>query len=418
MGTPNVDEVFRRLGERLEGRWRAANHDEAVFPQLALDALEELDELATLGPKDLLLWLVSSHSLPAQRDLHSKFGNLALGLHQASRFSISALFWLDGSTAIHQHAFSGAFRLFAGSSLQCRWQFREERAVNGRFRLGELSLSDAELLTTGQVRPIEGGARLIHSVFHLDPLSVTLVIRTEREPGVQWDYLRPGIARDPHLEDVTQEKKCQALRILLALGAEEAESELDALFASADLELTFHLLRQASRALRLEASPLDEGPSERFAALVRRAHAHHGDAVARLVEAAEWELRKLRILDGRGAMKDPNDRFFLGVLLNVTDRRRVLELLALRRPGIDPVETFVEGVERLGKARAPLLGFADWTPAHGLVLRRLLAGEAGDAAAGDLAAAQPDHDPAELRVRCREAVEALETSLLLGALLG
>jgi len=101
-------EAFRRMGERLEARWSAADRDEAVFPRLAVEALEEADAIAKLGATDLLRWIVSAASLPAQRDPRSQFSHLALGLHQASRFSISALFWLEGTTFIHQHAFSGA----------------------------------------------------------------------------------------------------------------------------------------------------------------------------------------------------------------------------------------------------------------------------------------------------------------------
>jgi predicted metal-dependent enzyme (double-stranded beta helix superfamily) len=171
-------DVFRRLGELLEARWRQHDYDERVFPDLAAALLEEADELEKIGALDILRWIGSQPALPAQQDAPSRFGDLAITFYDTPRFFVSALFWLDGTTAIHQHSFCGAFRVLAGGSLHTRYRFRVERAVNSRFRLGELDRGQVELLVPGSVRPIASGDRFIHSLFHLERPSVTVVIRT------------------------------------------------------------------------------------------------------------------------------------------------------------------------------------------------------------------------------------------------
>jgi hypothetical protein len=35
---------------------------------------------------------------------------------------IEALFWVDGTTSIHQHSFSGAFQVLAGKSIHSRYR--------------------------------------------------------------------------------------------------------------------------------------------------------------------------------------------------------------------------------------------------------------------------------------------------------
>jgi len=57
--------------------------------------------------------------------------------------------------------------------------------VNGRFRLGALSLASADLLPTGSIHPIDGGSALVHSLLHLAPAHRAVLRRllAGQEPG-------------------------------------------------------------------------------------------------------------------------------------------------------------------------------------------------------------------------------------------
>ena len=100
-------EVFQKLGEELELRWRQRDYAAAAFPELAAALLEGADELEQVGTWEILRWIARAPTLPEQRDPQSHFSDLAITLYDTPRFFVSALVWLDGTTAIHQHSFSG-----------------------------------------------------------------------------------------------------------------------------------------------------------------------------------------------------------------------------------------------------------------------------------------------------------------------
>ena len=98
-------------------------------------------------------------------------------MYRGRGFYIDVLFWLDGTTNIHQHGFWGAFQVLAGSSVHCRFGFDLAEEINHRLRIGKLRLLETELLGLGAIRKILGGELFIHSLFHLDRPSVSIVIR-------------------------------------------------------------------------------------------------------------------------------------------------------------------------------------------------------------------------------------------------
>ena len=191
MAIPEVD----RLGARLEELWRDVDYTPTAFPELAVQTLSEASLAKELSPDRIVKWVFAGEELPHQVDPTAKFGQPPVTLFRGRRFYIDALFWTDGTTSIHQHAFSGAFQVLAGSSIETRFNFDVERNVDGHFAIGTLSVASTAFLRRGDTRPIESGARLIHSVFHLERPSVTIVVRTfsDAASGPQFDYSKSGI---------------------------------------------------------------------------------------------------------------------------------------------------------------------------------------------------------------------------------
>ena len=115
--------TFRELGLGILDRWRRADFDRDAFPDIAATALAERPPSVDVSPADVVRWVHESPTLVPQADIDSKFGQPAITVFRCEAFYIDVLFWVDGTTAIHQHRFSGAFHVMRGSSLQSRYRF-------------------------------------------------------------------------------------------------------------------------------------------------------------------------------------------------------------------------------------------------------------------------------------------------------
>ncbi|MDB4929485.1 MAG: hypothetical protein JWM10_1969, partial [Myxococcaceae bacterium] len=234
---------LHELGDRIERTWSAVGHEPAAFADLAADALAGARLHERVGLDDVLAWLAETPSLPPQ-NLPSRFGEPPLTVYSAGRWALDLLFWVEGRTTVHAHDFAGAFTVLAGSSIQRRYAFAPRGPERGPIRLGALRLADLALLGRGAVEPILAGDGLIHSVFHLDRPTVSLVARTDgglaRAP--QYDYWAPGVAVDPEHVDPLALRQQQTLTMLLRAGHPAAPAFAARLVAGADLHATFRLL--------------------------------------------------------------------------------------------------------------------------------------------------------------------------------
>jgi len=417
-------DAFRQVGEELERRWQQRDYAASAFPDLAVELLEHQAQIDAIGTGDILRWIAREPALPPQQDPRSQFSDLAITFFETPRFFVSALVWLEGTTAIHQHSFSGAFRVLAGGSLHTRYRFQEDRLVNDRFRLGRLDREQVELLPTGSVRPIVSGQGFIHSLFHLDRPSVTLVIRTKYDEDTrpQWSYYPPGIGYDPFAgSPVTTIKKLEAVSVLLSLEAEAADAELHAMLAASDLHTTFSLLSALFH--QIATNPLKRafgaGTGDRFARLVAEARARHGSAIELFEQALQEQRRQDEIVDIRGHLTSPDHRFLLALLLNVPDRKVVLELIAQRYPDCDPAETFVGWIDELARTRSlgtlgpNVLRIPEFDMEHLVVLRSLIRGGSSADAVLDLCEALSAEDPARVRALAARILASFrDTSVL------
>ena len=345
--------IFRELGERVESRWRATHYDSAAFITIACEALTEAGLPDRVAPLEIVQWVFGTTDLPQQPDLEARFGNPPITLYAAPRFYIDAYFWLDGSTSIHQHAFSGAFQVLDGSSLHSRFRFRQEQAVSSHFRIGQVELDSVELLARGAVRPIHPGGDLIHSLFHLDRPSTSVVIRTSSVPSTlpQWDYYPPGVALNPFLKDPLLTRQLQTASLLLCMRHPETDRLLADLMTKADLHTAFALLDLVYAHQQRDA--LEQrfvGATDRFAGLL--AFTQNQPLAARFPQVFEEKERKHNIILRRDIVTRPEHRFLLALLLNVPDRQRVLDLVRERYPDENPVDTIVGWVIDLSQTRA------------------------------------------------------------------
>lgn len=335
-----MEAFFVDLGRRVRERWQAADFSLAAFPSLACKALEENPPATQVDLTALTRSFLRDDEQPHQTA--SGFGQPELVVFDDPRFYIQLLFWLDGTTQIHQHEFSGAFHVLEGSSLHSEFAFANVRPVTAHFRVGDLQLAGTELLETGRTVPITSGAASIHSLFHLETPSVTVVVRTHSDPGTgpQFTYLPPHVAVDPFFSDALTTRRLQLLDVLDRTGAEDYAEVVRTMVASLDYERGFFTLQNCLVALQ------ERGEWDETWDVFAEKHGPLADYAASTLEEIVWRDRLVGL---RGSIEDSDHRFFLALLLNVPRASDILSMVAARFPG-DPVTTVLAWAEELSES--------------------------------------------------------------------
>jgi predicted metal-dependent enzyme (double-stranded beta helix superfamily) len=378
-------DLFERMGRTLSQRWRAGHHARDAFPDLALQAIHEARAHEAITPTALLRWVFEQDTLPPQADLDARFGKPPITLFYDDLFSISALFWVDGSTTIHQHAFSGAFSVLEGSSVHARYDFEKHATVSEAVVRGTLTAGGVELLKKGDAHAIYAGPQFIHALFHLDRPSVSLVVRTHSDgyAGPQYSYSRSGLGVDGHFEPPTLTKQLQALTMMLKTGDAQTSAMVRAWMSRADAHTAFQVLSVIDGRAKLDLftealAVLDKRDSSLASSI--------GDAILREREARE-------IVSLRSDIADPELRYFLALLLNVESRTRILQLVAARYCDGDVhervdrwldalVSTLAERARRSEKSGSETtFAVASLSPRDRWALGRFIRGESDDAIA-------------------------------------
>lgn len=355
---------FRSLGERIERAWIEHSYDEEVFPQVAREELERNPPHEQVEIADIVGWVFGQTHAFQQPNPRELFGEPPVMLFQAARFYIEALFWLSGTTAIHEHAFSGVFSVLAGSSVHSHWRFEPERTINSRMLCGRLERLSTEILRPGGIRPIHSGDRLIHQLFHLDLPSVTIVIRTyqDRHHLPQYKYLPPGLALDHEDRDGLRTRRLMFLDGMARGQMDGLRRHAGMLIGNSDLETLYHMFSL------LTYRKVDKGLLSELYGIARE---RHGDIVDLFRQACEGERRSRIVTALRAKISDPQARFLLALLMLMPDRDAIFDTIRLQFPGVEPlaaIETWLAGMS--GKET---IGF-DFNDVNRLIFRSLVEG--------------------------------------------
>lgn len=354
---------IEELGHTVGREFRRANNDESSLPEIAARLLGEAQLHIGFDLLEPVRWLLSAHALPEQRHPESRFGNPPVTVYSGDRFYLELLFWLEGATAIHQHAFSGAFQVLTGSSIHCTYDFETTDKINSGMQLGNLALCQAELLGAGDIRLIRAGPSLIHGTFHLDRPTVTLVIRTDydRDRGPQLSYRPPHLAVDPFINDSVLERRVEALNFLLQAKPIDYFKSIDGVLADTDLEFAYHVLKSAHGHVQ---------GMNWFEGTVELARKRFGAWTDKLLRVLDEEKRRERLGTLRKTIDDKERRFVLAVVQNVPDLKDVVALTRKRYPDRSPESVIASHVELLMTGSQ-----TDATAIDRSVLERMLLGE-------------------------------------------
>jgi hypothetical protein len=334
---------FDHLGAAVLAEWSKASFDDERLPDIAVNALRKRRPCDHVQSSDIVSYVAAGYPLAPQHNIQASFGEPPVTVYWSHRFFIEALFWATGTTTIHQHSFVGAFAVLEGSSVQSKYAFSPDRSVNAHFRLGNVRMEDVRLLHVGDVEPILSGASLTHSVFHLGLPSVTIVVRTyeNASAGYQYELIPPNICRNPSFKETGLERQLQILRLLERVRSDQYEVTALAMLRTADLQVSFSLLESCRKYLK------PQGRWDSFfatAKLVARAD------LTILEGALAYRERTADLCRMREQITDPDERFFLAILINVPDRDRILALVGERHPEAAPEDRIADWLDAVRMA--------------------------------------------------------------------
>jgi hypothetical protein len=321
-------EFFSDMGAHVEQLWRARNFDERAFPEIATAVLSDSAPARHVTYLDVIDELLFGNRMPPQpQDL--SFGQPPITVYHHPRFYIEVLCWMDATTSIHQHAFSGAFHVMAGSSVHTRYAFYPRQRINQHFVMGDVRFAECELLQAGDTRTIHAGSKFIHALFHLDRPSISVVLRTrvEQEVGPQYDYAPPYLAINPFEKNPIDAQRDLIMRMLLATDRKSFERLIRSTVAKADLPTVYRTLNFAY--LHAVVSPYEVSHDE-VATLADMARKRFGAHIDMLLTTITASARIDDIALRRAEVTDVDHRFFLALLMNVPSQAEIYHLIEKR----------------------------------------------------------------------------------------
>jgi hypothetical protein len=333
--------TIRRIGDAIARRMGTGEIDPGAFAECAESALAAEPRLLAPDWCELARDLASAQAV---RQDNSGFSDAPITLYRTPDFCIELLHWLHATTSIHEHSFSGAFVVLAGSSLHTRYRVVLRDRFDDDLTLCHAETTGTEFLKAGSIRRIdEGSDGLVHSLYHLDSPTITLVLRTHAGRD-QFGLIRPALwlnelrlIGDGRLRAI--ERLIHAAeRGKIGYGHEVLRSVADRL---SDAEWVFLLMRQLHR-----VTSLDE-----FDRLLcaRQSSSTSLDAELR----AAYPLAQVcdAVHSARASVADPELRTLLALLLNVSSRGEILSLVERVRPGQDAAEVLAQWLVALSRFR-------------------------------------------------------------------
>ena len=420
--------LFTELGETVEKLWVDENYDEEKFPEVAAKALKEAGLPEKVTAWEVIEWTLGQTYLPEQKDLPGRFGDPPITLYNSPRFHIDTYFWLEGTTSIHQHAFCGAFQVLHGSSIHSWYEFDHKEKINSFTEVGDINLKQCEILNVSDVQEIWAGKRYIHSLFHLDQPSVTIVVRTHKSPLFlpQFDYRKPFLAMDPFFEEPNMIKKMQCITALIRSKHPDVDKHIIELLEKADFQTTYGILSTVKG--YLQQNQIDQmfdldAPKDRYASfmdVVKKRHGELGDIFPK-VFAHQDKLNE--IINRRHYITDAEHRVFLALLLNVEGKENIFSLVKEKFSEAEPMDKVLDWVfdlsqtKVLGTNMPNALGVENFDDFDLFILENLLNNKSEDEISAAIQNDYPSDNSAKLQKNLGSRAEVIKEAVLLKPLL-
>ena len=334
-------DVVRPLGEEVEEAWARADHAIDALAPIATGALERYALHERFDLEEFSDWLSQTGDLAEQLDPRSRFGDPAITLWRNSRFLIDIYFWIDPETALHDHGFAGAFTNLAGESLHCVYGLSAVEEPAPGVMLSSLELQTAERLDKGSIRPILGGRKFVHRVWHISRPTLTMCVRTAGEgPRLgQYTYLYPRVGieekRQQEEEDQLFQKRLQFLSFLASTGDPRLEHYVESSIKQADarqaIKLVLALHDNSETSILEHLSLLDR--------LLDFLESRYGAWIGEFASSLKYRMRENRVKWHE--LRDVDQRFLAAALLTFSNRKEIVGAVRELRGANEPIEWLI-----------------------------------------------------------------------------
>jgi len=240
---------WQYLGDDIRSRISEHASSQEAFAEIATHVLSAVPSPA-IDAVSVAEWMIDTKVLPKQVNLHSSFGEPPLVVYQTESFFMELLFWFPSATSIHAHAFSGAFAVLSGHSIEVEYEFHEEVHRGEIASIGRLEPRSLAFISPGVVHSINASPSSIHRVVHLGNPSLTLVARTYNTTSDrQFRFHRCGFAHDSKWQHSTVARQADVLIAIRKAAEDRLESMLIRLIKAIDECHLFCLLDALLRRL-------------------------------------------------------------------------------------------------------------------------------------------------------------------------
>lgn len=324
-----LPEYFNRVGDLTDRLWTDKGRMTRAFPHVAAQALKEFPPCEHIAAHDVVQWVLGARELPRQHIEH-RFGEPGIQVFARPDFFIEVLFWLEGSPDIHQHGFSGAFYVLAGSSVHTEWTFKLNTQFDDNLRAGILRVLRTEYLGQGSCRSIESGRDFIHSLSHLERPSVTIVVRTTGEPDAtpQWSYQKPGLAWNPFHRDECLSRQIDLLDMLFKVDRSQYVDA--AICAIARPEMSPYGV------FKILNGCFDKNDEDAFSRLLEATQQRERALAEIFQDVFSNQARDRHLQFQRNVLREPGHRLALAILVDAPGRQAALELVHSKFPDAEP----------------------------------------------------------------------------------
>lgn len=375
-------DAIAKAADRIERVWSQTGYGREAFPELAGREVEALLGDGALGVDAILATLASTPRWSEQLDPYTQFGEPAITVYKTERWNLDVYFWLHPVTALHDHRFCGAFGVVEGLTLNSTYAFHAREPAPDGVEAGRLVRERSELLRAGAVRRILPGRGFIHQVVHVARPTVSVALRTLREPDLpfQREYFWPGLSV-PSLQYLShpQRRKLDLIGTLVSLRQEKAAELIARMVALEDETCAFWMLYRLFHASGMRAGAVTQ-VLDASASPLGRLRRELLDALGSVAESAlYWNLARQephRLLVALAlSVQDPDEiaRLVEEYSGGTAAETVILEWLA----GMKKEEETLGWLANVGKRVGPMARL-DLGPRSSLLLRSIVAGRDRD----------------------------------------
>jgi predicted metal-dependent enzyme (double-stranded beta helix superfamily) len=344
--------IFDTIAKRIETEWSARGFDDDVLAGIACDVFDsQRDTFAAklADPNALFEWALTAPWPEQVAD--NEYGHPTFALARTERLRVEMIFWMGGVTAVHGHTMPGLFYVLHGERLHVLYDFEPAETSPRGFVLGNLRVTELELLGPGALRRIEPNDGTIHAVaFFGTPGSpcVTLSVRglnnTPRYFENDHVFVVDADAR------VTEKRLCRAFLHFIKLHPEHTTSMAKRLLERDDADVVFaHKILQAVRV---------HAPDD-YESLRAHIRERFGEWSERIIASSDrWLERGIfeGLLMEPGVERGP--RILLALVWADAEPKLVLDVLTRAFPDQDPLVLVDRWMVAIRGPRTPQQEFA------------------------------------------------------------